>query len=507
MELFVGCDLGTSGARASVIDGDGSVRGSASRELALYSPAAGQAEQDLEEMEKVAHEVISEALLQAGSPRRISAVAVSSQMSGIGAVAEDGSPAMRYDSWLDNRCEPQIRELSDRADLIRSISGCAPTYSHAPKMLYWRDNRPDVWNRIAKFVSVSSFVAGRLVGLPVRDMYLDRTFAHFTNLADVRTGEWSPRLIEAVGLDEARLPRLIEPTEIIGTVTHAASRATGIPRGTPVVAGSGDTAASALGAGVFRTGQAYDVAGTASVLGFCVDQIPHLGGKSESSLVWSRGLVEGTYLALSFVNGGGLALRWLRDEFAKELSIDDAFESLIAEAASVPVGAEGLTWFHFQGQVLPRPHIRAALVGITSRHTAHVVRAVLEGIALEYARWAREVRSALETVPHEVRAVGGGAASRTWNGIKADAVNIPWAPVVRPECGVLGDAMLAAIATGHASWETVSGWQSTTTDAKPDPDRHSDYQRILERYEHVVTAMGSVYDQPEPAPAGTPSGE
>lgn len=498
MSMFVGCDLGTSGVRATVVDGDGVVRGDASREVPLYRPAAGQAEQDLVEMQKLAHAVIAEALARAGSPKRVGAIAVSSQMSGIGAVDAQGAPAMRYDSWLDNRCEPQIASLADRAELVRRVSGCAPTYSHAPKMLYWRDERPDVWGRIRRFVSAGGYVAGCLAGLDADDMYLDRSYAHFTNLADIRTGEWSPELLEAVGLDDSRLPRLVESTDVIGEVTREASELTGLPRGTPIVAGAGDTTASALGAGVTKVGQAYDVAGTASVLGFCVDSVPQLETVAGRSLVWSRGLVPGTFLALSFINGGGLALRWLRDECARELDEAGSYEQLIADAAEIPVGAEGLLWFpHLQGQVLPpRPRSRAALLGITSRHgRAHVMRAILEGIGLEYSRWAREVRSGLGIVPTEVRVVGGGAVSKVWNSIKSDAVGVPWVPVDRQECGVLGDAMLAAVATGHGSWESVARWQSTSAAMLPDADRSAQYQLLLHDYDRMVSAMEVLYGQ------------
>lgn len=502
MPVFVGCDLGTMGSKAAVVGDDGTFLGQAFEEISLHRPAAGMVEQDLLEIEASAHRVIRKALALAGSPATVAGVALSSQMSGIGTIDAHFRPATRYDSWLDTRCEPYIALLSDVADRVTELSGCPPTYSHGPKILYWREEHPETWGTIARFVAPSGFVAGRLAELSVEEAYLDRTFLHFTNLADTEAGTWSAELIAALKVDERVLPRLVDPTDVIGQVGRDGSAATGLPIGTPIAAGAGDTAAAALGAGAVVPRRAFDAAGTASVLGICLDEFR--ADRERRVLMASRGIVPGTYLSLAFVNGGGLALRWFRDEVATDLAgRPDAYEALDLLAATVAPGAEGLLWFpHLQGRVLPpQPHARGAWVGLTSRHgRGHLVRAILEGIAFEYALWADvAIGPAGELL--EARAIGGGASSALWNQIKADVLGIPWVPTVNQECGVLGDALVAAAATGYIGdlRAAADAWQRTGPAYMPNPHHHARYRTLGRAYRALSDALIPVFDELEAA--------
>jgi xylulokinase len=148
-----------------------------------------------------------------------------------------------------------------------------------------------------------------------------------------------------------------------------------------------------------------------------------------------------------------------------------------------------------QGGVLPpNPHARGAWVGLTSAHTrGHLFRAILEGIAFEYARWA-----ALAPVElGEARALGGGAGSALWNQIKADVLGIDWVPMVRQECGVLGDALIAAAATGHVDDLAASAtqWQETAEPVRPDPERQRTYARLADAYRRLGEQLHPVFEQ------------
>lgn len=499
MAVFVGCDLGTMGTKAAVVDESGTIIGSAYEEAPLHHPAAGCVEQDLDEIEASAHATIGRALAESGRTSDVAAVSFSGQMSGIGTVGPDHGPVTHYDSWLDTRCEPYIVAMSEHDDRVTTLSGCPPTYSHGPKIMWWKHERPDDWKRITRFVVPGSYVAGRMCGLAGDDAFMDRTYLHFSNLSDTARVRWSDELLDLFGIDEAVLPRIVEPTDVIGEVTRAASDATGLPVGTPVAAGAGDQAAAALGAGVVEPGQAFDSAGTASVFAICVDGFhPDLVNKAFMAM---HSVLPGVYIALAFVNGGGLALRWFRDELAASMRGDPhAYERLCSAAERVSVGSDGLLWFpHLQGRVLPpQPHARGAWVGLTSGHSLdHMFRAVLEGIAYEYAEWARLVRQAgADADPREARALGGGAASPLWNQIKADVLGIDWRPTLRQECGVLGNAVIAAMASGHIDdWSTAVEWQETRDPIHPSPDRHRLYASMLEAYRELGTALAPVYER------------
>ena len=191
MPVFVGCDLGTMGTKAAVVDGDGRILGDAFEEVPLRSPRPGWVEQDLGEIEASAHRTIRAALTASGRARDVAGVAFSGQMSGIGAVDDRFRPAVRFDSWLDTRCEPDIVAMGEHAARVVELSGCPPTYSHGPKILWWRRERPGDFRRIARFVVPGAFVAARLCGLAAKDAFIDRTYLHFSNLADTRRTAWS----------------------------------------------------------------------------------------------------------------------------------------------------------------------------------------------------------------------------------------------------------------------------------------------------------------------------
>lgn len=498
MPVFVGCDLGTMGTKATVVADDGTIVGEAFEEVSLHTPEPGVVEQDLDEIEGSAHRTIGRALDAAGS-HEVGGVAFSSQMSGIGTIDADFRPATHYDSWLDTRCEPYIGRMASHAERITELSGCPPTYSHGPKILWWQHERPDDLRRISRFIVPSAYVAGRLAGLSADEAYVDRTYLHFSNLADNARGQWSDELLGAFDVDRHRLPRIVDSLDVIGTVTPAGEESTGLPAGTPIAAGAGDTTATALGAALVEPGQAFDVAGTASVFGVCLDRFaPDV---EHRTIMAARHVIPDRWVGLAFINGGGLALRWFRDEVATRYAGDpDAYEALDRLAEEVEPGCGGLLWFpHIQGRVLPpRPRSRGAWIGVTAGQShGHLYRAILEGIAYEYAFWADAIRGAAGGLElRETRAVGGGARSPLWNRIKADVLGMDWVPLERQEAGALGNALVAAAATGHVDdlAATAADWQQMREPVRPDPERHERYRGYVAAYRQLAERLTPVFE-------------
>jgi xylulokinase len=425
-------------------------------------------------------------------------MAFSGQMSGIGTVDSSFRPATHFDSWLDTRCEPYIDAMSEHAERVTALSGCPPTYSHGPKILWWRQERPDDYRRVARFLVPGAYVAGVVSGLDVERAFIDRTYLHFSNLSDTARSAWSEELLEAFGVDGDLLPRIVDPTDVVGEVTPEAAEDLGVPAGTPVAAGAGDQAAASLGAAVVEPGQAFDSAGTASVFAMCVPEFaPDVRHRT---LMATHSVIPGVYVSLAFINGGGLALRWFRDEVATGLAGDaEAYGRLDALAQEVDLGADRLLWLpHVQGRVLPpQPHVRGGWVGLTSGHgLGHMFRAILEGVAYEYAEWARLAGEGGADL-HEARALGGGARSDLWNQIKADVLGLDWVPMVRQECGVLGDALIAAAATGHVQdlASTAAAWQEMGERVRPDPDRHRRYLSMVDAYRTLMERIDPVFDR------------
>ncbi len=497
--VFVACDMGTTLVKAAVVDLDGQIIATASVASTLDTPRPGVVEQDLLAIEQEAHTAIRRAVEASHRAADIAGVSFSSQMAGIGAVGADFAPVAPFDSWLDSRCGTDIYEMAPHAAEITRISGGPPTYSHGTKERWLKRRHPDVYARTATFQVPGPFVAARLAGLGVEDAYIDTANLCFSNLADAQNARWSDDLIALFGLDADKLPRIVDPLDVIGRVTPESSAATGIPVGVPIAAGGGDQIVACLGAGLVAPGQASDSAGTASLFTMCLDRwapdVEHM------SMVTSRSIVPGGFLSFSYINGGGMGPEWVRQAIvADPAPADEAFATLERMAAEVEVGSGGLLWLpHFQGGVLPaKPYLRSGWVGATAGHTrAHLYRSVLEGIAFQYAAWADRAPAVIGRRLTEVRAMGGGSKSDLWVSIKADVLGVPFVKMPKAECALLGNALIAATATGHVTdiAERAASWHSLPAPVVPDPARAARYAELREIFDLLGDRVDPVFQR------------
>jgi xylulokinase len=457
-QYLIGIDLGTSSTKAALYRADGLVVASATAEVPLYYPQPGVVEQNNDDFYSTAAQTVQQCIRDSGvDPRAIAAIACDSQMAGVGTIDEDFNPATRFDSWLDMRCQPYIAHIDRRyGDLVTQLTGCPPTCDHGPKILWWKEEQPEAYKRIAKFVMPAGYVAGKLAGLKARDAFIDYTFIHFSGLSDAARGSWSDRLCDLLGVEQARLPAIVEPWQVVGEVPTRTAVDFGLAPGTIVAAGCGDTAAGALGAGITRPGMLFDVAGTAAVLAGSTGSF--VADALNRALLTMRSVIPGLWHPLAYIAGGGLALRWFRDEFFNKTQgrplerSSDLYEALTTLAATAPAGSDGLFFSpHLGGRICPStPEMRGAWLGFSWGHTqAHFARAILEGVAYEYAYYLdilRRLVPNLELI--EARVVGGGAASPLWNQIKADVLGVPYQPLQGSEFGTWGSAMIAGKAAG-----------------------------------------------------------
>jgi xylulokinase len=494
-KLLVGVDLGTSGTKASLYHVDGRLIAEASREVPLYYPAAGVVEQENLDFYQTAAATVRECVEQSGvDPRTIAAIAFDSQMAGLGSIDEDYRPATRFDSWLDMRCKPYI-ELMEReaGDRVTELTGCAPTCDAGPKMLWWKHERAEEYARIAKFVMPAAFVAGTMAGLTPDQAFIDYTFIHFSGFSDSRTLTWSDELCQRFGLEKDKLPQIVEPWKVVGEVREAAAKDFGLAQGTVIAAGCGDTAACALGAGAVRPGMLFDSAGTAAVLAACTERFT--ADRKQRALLCMHSVIPNIYHSLAYVAGGGLALRWFRDQFHNtrrgkpEPDTADSYDEMMAFAATIEPGADGLLFCpHLGGRICPSaPEMRGAWVGFSWGHTqAHFLRAVLESVAFEYAYYLEVLMDQIPDLElFETRVVGGGARSRVWNQIKADVLGVPYQRLKRSEFGTWGCALIAGRSAGLFEDLVLQASESTKLDGKavaPDPDNHERYVPIARKY-------------------------
>jgi xylulokinase len=494
-KYLIGVDLGTSGTKAALYDVDGRLLAEASQEVPIYYPKPGVVEQENDDFYRSAAQTVRECVGKSGiEPQQIAAIAFDSQMAGVGSIDEDYRPAARFDSWLDMRCQPYIEQMDRLAgDRVTELTGCAPTCDHGPKMLWWKNERPEEYSRIRKFVMPSAYVAGSMCGLRADQAFMDYTFIHFTGFSDSAHLRWSPELCGQFGLDMDRLPDIVEPWKVVGEVTDAAAEAFGLAPGTAVAAGCGDTAACALGAGVVCPGMVFDTAGTAAVFAASTDRM--VSDKDHRALLSMHSVIPGLYHPLAYIAGGGIALRWFRDQFYNthrgrlQPAESDLYAEMIEMAAAVAPGAEGLMFSpHLGGRICPSaPAMRGAWTGFSWGHTqAHFFRAVLESVAFEYAYYLRVLQHTLPGAQmQEARVVGGGAKSDVWNRIKADVLGIPYQRLQRAEFGTWGSAMIAGKAVGlfdDLAAKALESAQPAGEPVRPDAAAHRQYQPLVEQY-------------------------
>lgn len=501
---LLGVDLGTMGTKAALYDVEGHLLADAYEESILRYPRVGWVEQELEEIYLSAVNCISAVLQKNGADSAgVQAIAFSSQMSGIGMINQDWVPVAHYDSWLDTRCELVLPEMQPYSAQITAASGCPPTYAHAAKKIWWSRHGSELFARTAKFIVPLTFVAGKMAGLKANEAYIDRSCLHFSGFSDTRAEKWSSELLELFNIPLEKMPRIVAPTEIIGTVTDEAARLTGLKAGTPIAAGAGDQAAASIGVGAVSPGDVFDSAGTASVFSFCVDQFkPDL---EHRVVLASHGVAPGTFYALSFINGGGLNLRWFRDNFgllekkqAEELN-QDIYQLFDRMAEEVPPGAgQSLFMPHLQGRVLPPDaSLRGMWVGFTWGHSkAYLFRAILEAVAFEYAYYL-EIEKKLHPDLNfrEVRAIGGGSSSKLWNQIKSDVLNLPYCRVNRTEVGTWGCALIAGAAVGIFSdlADAAKKYTAITERIDPRPECHKFYRPYVELYRKVLEQHSDLF--------------
>lgn len=454
---LIGIDIGTMGTKTGIYDEAGLLKGEAFEESILSYPKAGWVEQHPEHIYGSAVRTIRLALEASGvAPNSIAALALTGQMAGVSTVDLDWNAPTHYDSWLDNRCAPYVAELQPYEDEILQKSGCTPSYNHGPKMLYWRAEHPEVWQRIAKFVPPSVYVSGRLAGLRGENAFLDRTYLNFTTFADTKNACWNTDLLGRFDLDTTKLPRIVEPWDLIGSVTPDAAAATGLREGTPIAAGCGDQAANVFGAGIVEPGTVFDTAGTASVFSTVIDRWGV--DSTHKALMTCAHVVPGLYYPMAYVAGGGLNLRWFRDEFCAPETRDwigaglNAYDELGRLAAGTPAGADKLVFVpHLGGRNTPNnTAMRGMFVGLTWKHgKGHMVRAIMESIGYEYALYLRSVRELAPDIrPTRALSIGGGAKSAVFRQIKADILGLSYQGLDRVECGTWGAAMVAGKAVG-----------------------------------------------------------
>ncbi|WP_176559321.1 xylulokinase [Rubellimicrobium roseum] len=502
----IGVDIGTTGTKAGIYDRDGRLKGEAFEESILHYPQPGLVEQDPEDIFTSVVNTVRTAMERAGlAPERIAALALDGQMAGLMGIDADWSPVTHYDSWLDTRCAPWLAELRPYEEEIILTCGMALAFNHAPKLLYWRD-QPDVWNRVASFIQPAAYVAGKLAGLKGRDAFMDRTYIVFSGFGSGETFTWNESLLAQFGLTTEKLPRICEPWDIVGHLLPDWAAKMNLPPGLPIAAGCGDQSANVLGGGLVDPGSVFDTSGTAAVFATVIDRFGT--DTTYRCLMTCPHVVPGLYFPMAYVAGGGLNLRWFRDALSPlekaewEEQGANPYDELAKAAGEIPPGSEKLIFLpHLSGRNTPNdPDMRGAFLGLTWRHEKpHMVRAIMESIAYEYALYLRAVREIAPGYdPKFAVNIGGGARSEVLRQIKADALGLEYRCMDREEFGTLGAAIVAGHAVGlfpdlPGTARRFAG--ETRPVAQARPERTRAYEAYVDAYIDALQSLSPFFSR------------
>src|ERR1700674_1306411 len=447
---LLGIDVGTGGTRAVLLDDAGRVLGAAMADhVEMASPQLGWAEQDPRDWWRAAGAAVKECLAKTNTNEgEIVAIGLSGQMHGLVMLDAAGEVVRPALIWCDQRTEAECRAITERVGakrLIDLVANPALTGFTLPKIWWVRTHEPEIWSRVRSVMLPKDYVRFKLTGGRVTDV----ADASGTLLFDVVNRRWSAEMLDASDLRAEILPEVFESPGVSGRVSKDGAVASGLREGTPVIAGGGDQGAGAVGMGIVAPGNVSATIGTSGVV-FAATSSPVVEPKGRIHTFCHA--IPGRWHGMGVTQGAGLSLRWFRDQFGGGASYD----VLMKEAAEAPAGADGLLWApYLMGERTPHldPNARGALVGLTAQHTrAHVIRAILEGVAFSL-RDTFTIFRELEVPVKTIRLGGGGARSALWQQIQADIYGMTVDLVAAEEGAAYGAALLAGVGAGV--WRSV----------------------------------------------------
>lgn len=397
------------------------------------------------------------------------ALAVDTQCETLILTDENGNPTRKAIVWLDNRAAKEAEQIKEHFGNKRvyEVTGqCEITATWpACKLLWVKNNEPDVWAKTKKIFLLEDYILYKLTGEFVTEMTLQSSTIYF----DIRNRIWWKEMLDFIGVSEDMLPKLYQSGKYVGDYQKI-----------KVVTGAMDQVAGAIGAGVIKKGIVSEMTGTTMAIFSPVDEILPF---SPENTVPCHYNYDDKYCVLMWSPAAGLALRWFRDNFCKNLSYDELSDM----AETVDAGCDGLTFLPYLcGCAMPKynPEARGSFTGITTEHTsAHFARSIMESVAC----MLKQNLDFVKVDADEIRTMGGAAKSSVWCQIKADMTGKKLVTLKNKETACLGAAILAGVGIGlFKSVEEAACMIRTVYTYSPSGE---DYSEVYERYCAVDSIM------------------
>lgn len=487
-QYLLGIDIGTSACKIAIFSKDGSVEAAASGAYPVYYPKTGWVEQNPDEWWEAVCVTIQKVLESSGiSPSEIAGIGIDGQSWSAIAIDKAGKVLTNTPIWMDTRSQSICDRLNQKigADNIFELCGnmLQPSYTTA-KILWYKENLPEVYEQIDKILQSNSFIAYRLTG----NLSHDISQGYGLHCFNMRTGMWDVEMCEKMGIPLEFLPMIVPCHQIVGTVTPEAAMLTGLETGTPVVAGGLDAACGTLGAGVVRAGETQEQGGQAGGMSICIDEYA-----ADPRLILGYHVVPDKWLLQGGTTGGGGVMRWLEHEFGdyeRSVTVEKGKTSLHQyneEAEQVPPGSEGLVFLPYMaGERSPiwDPNAKGVFYGLDFGKTkGHLIRSAMEGVAYSL-KHNLDIAENAGAYVKELLAIGGCANSALWMQIKSDITGKSLAVPFSDTATTLGAAILAGVGVGmYDDFEdAVAQTVKITRRYEPNKENYGVYQKNYKTY-------------------------
>ena len=499
MKRMIGVDIGTTSTKSVLFEQDGTVVTSANIGYPLHTPTTATAEQDPDEIYRAVLHTIAGVMEQSGTAADdILFVSFSSAMHSVIAVDSDGTPLTRCITWADNRSAPYARKLKEEwnGHEIYMRTG-TPIHPMSPltKLIWLREEHPEIFDQTAKFISIKEYVFFRLFGQYI----VDHSIASCTGMLNLKQLDWDREALQLAGITADRLSTLVPTTHLIEGLHAEAAAEMKLGLTTPFIVGASDGVLSNLGVGAIEPGVVAVTIGTSGAIRTVVDQ-PVTDPKGR---IFCYALTEDKWVIGGPVNNGGMLFRWVRDEFAasevetaKRLGID-SYDVLTRIAEQVRPGSDGLLFHpYLTGERAPlwNPDARGSFIGLTMKHRKeHMIRSVLEGVIFNLYTVMLAMEEQIGR-PARIHATGGFARSSLWRQMMADIFDQEVIVPESIESSCLGAVVLGLYGTGRIeSLDIVSGMIGSTHSHEPEPAATHVYHQLLPIYISIFRSLEQQY--------------
>ncbi len=507
-KFIVSHDMGTSGDKAILVTIHGEIVDYVKQDYPMYHPQPNFAEQDPNDWWQAICTTTRNVMRKANvSARDIVGMTFSSQMQNVLPVAADGTPLRPAISWLDGRSAdimweklwypPRIMgyNIFNLLKFLR-LTGGAPGHTgkdQIGKILWLKQHQPEIFEKTHKFLDAKDYIIFQLTGNFITSVDL----AVIWWLLDTRQNrnQWHPDLCKLADITPDKLATVKPSAEIAGHLTPAAAEKTGLLPGTPIINGSGDLSAAALGSGAIDEGELHISIGTS---GWVAGHFT----KRKIDLAHYTGCIGSTnpakyYLGMAHQETAGICLEWLKnkvlyhkEQLREERQVAEIYQVLDQLAEQAGPGADGLIftpWMYGERCPIDDDHVRAGLFNVGLNHgREHIIRAVFEGIAFN-TRWAMETLEKLYWKVPALNIIGGGAKSDIWCQIVADITNRSIRRVKNPQqAGARGIALLASMTLGYIpAFEAIKKYIQIDRTFEPNPANRQLYDRLFKEFKNL----------------------